>query len=462
MLGYVIASVLVLLASLVLSSTPALGETPDSAVLSWTIIDTPGSIANSNDIRPTCEVNAIALASDGKTIYTIDIPNATPPPVANPGIWKSSDGGITWSPKPMQHLVRAAPAPTLPVMDIAVSPDDPDLIAAVCLNGAGTLRHEVYLSDDGGTNWVYTGAIPWVYGGGEQISDIAISPGYDLNGELTHDIIVGSRHPNDGNGEGEAYILNHPGLSGWRAQGFTSGDIIAIRPSPKYTDDFSLVVMAANTQRTYICLGYRDIAANTSAWNRDYGWPVEMCEASQGGGNTSGEDRIITGDIALPSNFLSTSENKRIIFATYDSNGTALGASQVLDDVYRLNNSRVTRLKVPGAGSSARISTIAYTGDDKAGKLLTGDVDADLIQASAMVWTCYDPLAPCATWKPSLKPPTGGGKDGYANAQLAPGHLTARLPSAPQAQETETRQQNGQTQPAQPGTAKLSTNQQSP
>ncbi len=419
MLGYIIAWVVILLASLVLSPNSALAETPDTAVLRWTMIDTPGSIADRNDIRPTCELNTIAVASDGKTIYTIDIPNATPPPVANPGIWKSSDVGVTWSPKPMQHLAQATPTPTLPVMDIALAPDDPDLAAAVCLNGAGTLRHEVYLSDDGGSNWVYTGAIPWVYGGGEQIGDIAISPGYDLSGELTHDIIVGSRHPNDGNGEGEVYILNHPSLSGWKAQGFTSGDIIAVRPSPNYTDDFSLVVMAATTQRTYICLGYRDIAANTSDWNRDYGWPVEMCEPSQSGGNTSGEDRIITGDIALPSNFLSTSENKRIIFATYDSNGTALGTSQVLDDVYRFNNTMVTNLRLPGAGTSARISTIAYTGDDKAGKLLAGEVAADLIQASAMVWTCYDPLASCPTWKPSLKPPTGGGNDGYANAQLA-------------------------------------------
>ena len=111
MLGYIIAWVVILLASLVLSPTSALGaEAPDTAVLHWTIIDTPGSIADRNDIHPTCEVNAIVVASDGKTIYTIDIPNATPPPVANPGIWKSSDGGITWSPKPMQHLVQATPS----------------------------------------------------------------------------------------------------------------------------------------------------------------------------------------------------------------------------------------------------------------------------------------------------------------------------------------------------------------
>ena len=417
--GCIIASVALLIASLALPPALALARVPDTSVLRWAIVDTPDSIADRNDLRSPCEVNAIAVASDSETIYAIDIPNATPPPVANPGIWKSSDGGINWSPKPAQHLSQAIPSPTPPVMDIALAPDNPALVAVVCLNNAATLRREVYLSDDGGTTWVYTGAIPWVYGGNEQIGDIAISPGYNFSGKLTHDIIVGSRHPNDGNGDGEIYILSYPGLSSWKAQGFTWGDVIAVRPSPNYTADFSLVVMAATIQRTHLCLGYRDTAANTSVWNSDTGWPVEMCEPSQSGGNTSGEDKIITGDIALPGSFIGTSENGRLIFATYDSNGTALGPSQVLDDAYRLNNTRVTRLRLPGAGSRARVSTIAYAGDDKDGKLLAGEVAAELAQASAKVWLCLDPLSSCPTWKISLKPPTGGGSDGYANAQLA-------------------------------------------
>jgi hypothetical protein len=418
MSSYIIASLVLLIASLTLPPALALAQAPDTSVLRWAIVDTPDSIADRNDIRSPCEVNALAIASDGKTVYAIDIPNATPPPVANPGIWKSSDGGINWSPKPAQYLAQATPGPTLPVMDLALAPDDPALVAAVCLNNAASLRRQVYLSDDGGTTWVYTGAIPWVYGGNEQIGDIAISSGYNFGGRLRHDIIVGSRHPNDGNGDGEIYILSYPGLSSWKAQGFAGGDVIAVRPSPNYATDFSLVVMAATIQRTHLCLGYRDTAANASVWNTDTGWPVEMCELSQSGGNTSGEDKIITGDIALPTSFIGSSIDQRLLFATYDSNGTALGPSQVLDDVYRLNNTQVTRLRLPGAGNRARVSTIAYAGDDKAGKLLAGEVAADRAQASARVWVCHDPLLSCPTWQLSLKPPTGGGKDGYANAQL--------------------------------------------
>ena len=420
MRSYIITAVILLTIGLLLQpQAQAQARVPDTAVLRWAVIETPDSQPDKNDIRSPCEVNTIVVSSDGKILYAIDIPDATPPPVANPGVWKSSNNGISWSPKPMQHLMQATPSPPLPVMDIALAPDSPDLIAAVCLNATSTLRQEVYLSDDGGTTWIYTGAIPWVHGGSEQIGDIAISPGYSSGEKLVHDIVIGSRHPNDGINNGEIYTYSYPGFSGWRAQGFAFGDVIALRPSPNYAADFSLVAMASTAQRTYLNLGYRDTAANTCVWNTNAGWPVEMCQPSQTGGSGSGEDRIITGDIALPGNFIGTLENQRLIFATYDSDGSALGPSQVLDDVYRLDNNIVTRLRLPGAGTSARVSTIAYNGDSRSGKLIAGEVAADLAQASARVWTCLDPLSSCPTWQLSLKPPTGGGKDGYANVQLA-------------------------------------------
>lgn len=414
---YIITAILLLITTLVLPSL-ATAQTTETAILRWSVIQTPGSISDRNDIRTPCEINDLALSSDGTTIYAIDIPNAVGPPAPNPGIWKSNNGGISWSAGPTKHLVEAAPSPFLPVMDIAVAPDNPDLTAVVCLNNLGTLRREVYFTDDGGTTWFYTGVIPWVHGGGEQIGDIAISSGYNSNDQLAHDIIIGSRHPNNGVADGEIYVWQYPGFSSWKAQDFTLGDVIVVRASPNYDNDFSLVVMATTAQRTYLSVGYRDSAANSCVWNIDIGWPVEMCEQSQAGGTASGEDRIITGDIALPSNFIGTLENQRLIFATYDSNSTASGPNRVLDDVYRLNDTIVTRLKLPGAVNKARVGTIAYNGDSQAGKLIAGEVAADLAQASARVWICLEPLLLCPTWQLSLKPPTGGGKDGFANARL--------------------------------------------
>lgn len=408
-----------LMVSLFLMPSPAAASPPDSAVLKWAVIDTPGDMSEKNDVRSPSEVNELVVSSDGKTLYAIDIPNSSPGPVVVPGVWKSTDGGYSWNPRATRYLVAAVPTPTFPVADIAVAPDDANLVAVVCLNAAGMLRREVYLSTDGGTTWSHSGAIPWVHGGGEQIGDIIISPGYDLAGERVHDIIICSRNPADGNGQGEVYVASYPGFGGWKAQGFTFGDVVTIACSPNYTTDFSLVALVSTTQRTYICLGYRDVAANTSRWNSDVNWPVELCALEQSGGTSSGENRIITGDIHLSGDFLGTSRERRIIFATYDSNGTAQGTSRILDDVYRLNDTLVTRMKIPGGGNDARISSIAYYGDSEEGTLIAGEVGAIASEAASRVWICDNPLEACPVWTSSLKPPTGGGNHGYANTQLA-------------------------------------------
>ena len=415
---YFVIVALLLLTSLALPS-PTTAQAPATAVLRWAVIETPGSVSDRNDIRTPSEVNAVVLTSDLRTIYSVDIPDAQGPPAPKPGLWKSTDGGINWSSKLTQHLTQTIPSPNLPVMDIAVAPDNPDFLAVVCLNNLHTLRREVYFTDDGGTTWFYTGAVPWVYGGGEQIGDIAVSSGYISGQTVVRDVIIGSRNPASGAADGEIYVWSYPGFGGWKAQGFSLGDVIVLKISPNYVQDFSLVVMASSVQRTYLSLGYRDPPAGSCAWNIDAGWPVELCEPSQVGGTTSGEDKIITGDITLPRNFLGTLGNQRLVFAAYDSNNTSQGQGQVLDDVYRINDTVVTRLRLPGAGSTTRVSSIAYSGDSESGKLIAGEVAADSTHASARVWACAGPLVSCPTWQLSLKPPTGGGKDGFSNAQLA-------------------------------------------
>jgi hypothetical protein len=271
----------------------------------------------------------------------------------------------------------------------------------------------------GGTNWTYSGLIPWIYGPAEQLGGIAISPAYSYAGNKVRDIVAGSRIPADGLGQGQIYILRFPGLAGWKAQEFNNGDIIALALSPAYTAEGCLITMSSTIQRTYINLGSRDFGANTCNWNTAPGWPVELCPPGQAGGTGSGEGKIITGSLSLPADFQGTAAENRIIFAAYDSNGTSLGGGQPMDDVYRLNDTIVTGLKIPGYGSKPRINSIAYSGNVKSGKLMAGSVIADSALAQATIWLTTSPFDQQPCWTKPLKPPSGGYISGFANAKLA-------------------------------------------
>jgi len=396
-----------------------LADTPSSCVLKWDTVDTPGGFPQRNDIRSPCEINELAVSPDGMIIYALDIPDCSSGPVTRAGIWRSGDGGISWSQRPTQWLARTTgpPAPIFPAAAMAVAPDDPDLVAAICMNAAGDRRKEVYYSEDGGTNWQYSGVIPYLYGPDEQIGSIAISAPYAYRETQVHDIVVGSRNPGSALAQGEVYVLRCPGIAGWQAQGFTGGDVITLQPSPSYGVDASLVITACTVQGTCINLGFRDTGANACYWNTAPGYPVELCAADQAGGSTSGKDRVITGSLALPDDFDGNSGAKRIIFAACDSNGTAFGASRPLDDIYRLNDTIVTRLAVPAG--RPRISSIAYSGTTVSGKLLAGCVESNSLTGDAHAWFTADPLAQCSTWTKPLKPPTGGYSSGYGNVQVA-------------------------------------------
>jgi len=398
-------------------SHPAWAAIPSSCILKWGKIDTPGGYLQRNDIRYGNEINSLAV-SQGNVIYALDIPNSSAGLVTNAGIWRSADGGISWSQRPTQWLARTVgpPAPVFPMAAIAAAPDNDNLIAVVCMNAAGDRRREVYFSEDGGTVWSYSGAIPFRCGPDEQIGSIAITGSYKYRESSVHDIIVASRTPGGVQAQGEVYILRCPGLEGWRAQGFPGGDILALQPSPSYEADATLVLTACTAQRTYINLGLRDIGANTCFWNSTQGYPVELCTSDQAGAAASGKDRVITGSLALPDDFDGGSSSKRIIFAACDSNGAAFGTSRPLDDVYRINDTTVTRLNLPG--SRTRISTIAYNGSISSGKLLAGCVEADIVSGESQVWFTADPLANCSIWIKPLKPPSGGYNTGFGNVQV--------------------------------------------
>ncbi len=337
------------------------------------------------------EINAFAISLND-TFYAIDIPNEK--------IYKSVDAGVTWE-NITDALIRDGAS--LPAWDIAVAPDDSNLVAVVTDN-----RTAVYLSDDGGNSWQDSG-VPDL--NGTLISDIAISPKYDD----TYDVAIGTRYPNNAT-DGDVWVITLGSPGGWKAQNLqidpnttgTGADVSTVRFSPNYAGDKSILAIASSandiSQRkngTFLCTGERNTASKNTTW-------TTFIEISSG--NSPDENEIIFSDLALPSEDYSKGSNW-IAYASYYSNSTT-----GCDDAYRIEEAggQVYRLKVKG-GNEVGIASIAYQG----GILFAGEVLAKNDPPDALIHICSNPTECPPKWKDPTKQPTGGASSGRANAQVA-------------------------------------------
>ena len=261
-----------LFSGLFLLGNDSASASPDKA--KWSIVDTP-SEEGAVVVSPS-EINALAIGSDDESFYAVDVPNGK--------VYRSIDGGVTWD----DDLAAAleGEGAILPAWDIAVAPGNPELVAAVTND-----RTAVYASDDGGETWVDS-KIPGL--DGLLIADIAISEEYDDE----RDIAVGTRIP-DATVNGDVWVRELEGLGTWTAQGLNM-DVTAVRFSPSYSSDKTIVAIASDTDRTYLCTGVRDTLGDSTDWDVTDPSQVEISESS---GESPGQDEIIVSDLALPSDY---------------------------------------------------------------------------------------------------------------------------------------------------------------
>ena len=392
--------------------------------LIWTIVDTPApNQAEKNIIVNPSEINTIAIGWDDLTSYAVDIPtwhdddtDGLVDPNETGKIYKSKDGGVTWSDSLTANLI--AGGASLPVWNVAVATEDVNFVVAVT-DGTGVPNgpKQVFISRDGGDTWEPTPTL--LLGVGEYISCVDISIAYDKR-----DIAIGTR---DGTGTGKVYVLKVPGLTGWIDQtiapsvGWTNSDVIALKFSPNYDTDLSLIVISSTAAGTIINLGIRDIFANSTAWNNAVNYPVTIVDIHYFG-NSPNANQIITADLELPSNFSGTDSVRRKYYVNIDS-----VAVLTQSGVYRIDDTVAYRI----LSANNRISSIAYWDSyDNSGnlvreKLLAGEVTADVIlgapEGTVNIWRTSESSASYPAWESSNngKPPTGGANSGYANAQLA-------------------------------------------
>jgi len=356
---------------------PASPPSANAGTMKWSIIDTPDSTGNV--IVSPSEINAIAVGADSRTFYAVDIPNSK--------VYRSLDAGITWDDL-SGHLLSAGAA--LPAWNVTMAPDNPNFVAMVTSNGG--LPGGVFVSTDGGANWQDTNCPA-----ASSISAIAISPNYG-----SYDIAIGTR---TGTGNGDVYILRATGPSNWASQSF-GGDILALKFSPNYRADSSLVTLSVHATGTYINIGIHDSAVNTTNWST---WgPVEVTTA--GAGTSPTVAQVITADLELPADFSGQAPNLRRIYVSLDAPAANTG-------IYRFDDT-VGYMLMP-TPAPLRISSIAYYGTYSSGKLLAGEVRGNTTTAAVVTWfTDATTSCPGTCWYQAQKAPTGGGNSGFANAQV--------------------------------------------
>jgi len=385
---------------------PAKAAAESPTVLRWSRIVTPGALSSRNDIISPCDVNHIAIGSDGKTLYAIDIPNASKSTGAG-ALYRSMDSGATWDDSPGKRLFLAMnPADRLNfrVWNIAIAPDNPNFVAVVTSNAAADAPANVWISTDGGANWENTNFPAFEPIGAIDIS--ANSKGLD--------IAVGTR---PGNGTGTVWTLRSPEPSGWKDQspGSNLGDILALKFSPNYGTDSTIVILYSTNQGTFLSAGVRDTASNSTNWRAIYlNSPPEI--TTSGHGTSPKSHQIISASLALPQDFHGQSASLRRYYISTDDGGATGTAG-----IYRFDD-RVGYLLMKATPSN-RVSSIAYFGNFAAGKLLVGEVLGDTQSATVMTWFTDSPTTcPIPCWYPAMKPPTGAAgnsSNGYANAQVA-------------------------------------------
>lgn len=405
-------SIIALLLSLIPSAIvkPVLA---DPGTLAWSVIDTPSPGLQNNVIVSSSEINAIVIGSDSLTFYAADIPALNLPNGVGK-VYKSSDGGVTWQKELSAQLITAGAF--IPVWNIAVAPDNVNFVVAITDSTGGPLPggpKQVYISTDGGAIWSI--AINGLsLNLGEFISSVDVSVTY---GGTNRDIAIGTR---DGAGGGRVFVLKAPGFGNWNSQdalgsppstNWLGGDVVALKFSPTYPSDSSLVVVSSDIANTRCHLGIHDTASNFTAWDNIVGYPVLLWDPSFAG-NSPNVLQMITGDLEFPSDFSGTNVALRRFYVSTDATADQAG-------VYRIDGAVPHRINIP---SSGRISSIAYSGTYAEGALLAGEVTADPTSGQVNVWrTTNAPLVLTPTWLKSddRKSPTGGGNSGFANAQVA-------------------------------------------
>lgn len=354
--------------------SPLVAEAEVGRPLQWNVIEVPGR--RDGIIMLNSEVSRIAVGRGG-ILYAIDSRVG--------GVYRSENGGSTWT-EITANLVAAGII--LPAQEVAVCPDKPTIVAVVNRD-----RQKVYVSKDSGATWNDI-AFP-ALGAGDEIRCIAMSV-YRMSGdEVICDIAVGSKE----GGSGKIYARSTSAFTSWQEQGLNRGDVWAVKFSPLYSLDSAIVAVTADNDDTWLSIGRRDVANNSTQWNTGAGFVIYPVRVEDGG-DSPDKDQIRGADVSLPADF------NLVQPCVYVSTDSDIGGVQT--GIYRVEGLAATVTRFDG--SYGRIHSIAHYGKKQQGRLVAGEVSGTGFQVKVW-WT--DNAYPGYGLSPSLKeatqPPTGPG-----------------------------------------------------
>lgn len=383
----------------------------------WSAMFTPDTT-----LRTICspsEVNRIAVAPDGKTVWALDVPVKK--------IWRSTTNGALWGSAPnwcLHHYMSQLGIPTdnQTIWDIAVAPDDGNFIAVVTGSVGSRYPTDVWISYDGGALWQWS-ILSALLAPGEYVRCIDISVKYGSG----RDIAVGTA---DGSGNGDVYILRSVGFQGWVKQGFDAeplgplGDFHAVRFSPRTYANGGLALVFADQEATYYNISLVD-RLQSRHLTFLFCAHVEVRDSALPPGASPEATTLVSADLELPSDFNEFDTGLRRAYLSIDDGGSGSAAG-----IFRIDGGTVFTLMDTSATPFKRISSIAYFGTCESGELLAGEVLGNPCRAEVWTWFTDAPTeCPIPCWYPSLNSATGAagqtdcsgafGEFGFGNAQVA-------------------------------------------
>jgi len=382
-------------------------------IMRWDTVTTPNSVPNRNDVLNPyigdnfrgSEIRDLAVGNDGRIlIAAVTVDNRTIEAANIPGplgvLYTTADGGISWSTAAYQRLANNnAWFTDKHVYNVTIAPDDARIWAVT----AGTLLTgpvELWVTSDAGATWNNAGAPAMLPGEAIGAMDISVDYG---NGR---DYMVATR---TGTGAGRLFIMKGVGFGSWAQQDPPEAgiDYFAVKFSPTYSGDNSVVMVYTDDDQTSYNIGLRDISGNSIL---SYVFPGTGIEVSTSDNVSPSFDNLAVADLCLPSDYSGMSPAIRRAFVSLYS--PVPNPTDNATGVFRIDDSITTAI-YSSTVPSLQVYSIAFFGTYSTGKLLAGFAYGS--PCNAMVPTLFmDTPCSCggSCGYKSLKPPTGAGNQG--------------------------------------------------